>query len=289
MNHSRQVHGLTFPGASHAPQRTRPSLLMRHVYVANFLMSTANSAWHHVEKEYGFRDDTLMAMIELQDEPAEERGRPTRERVYLYVREQILRGRFVGGSFVEEEQISSALGVSRTPVREAFHRLEAERFIDLLPRRGALVRQVTAQELIDLYEARRMIESHAISRICREEIPLPAEMGTILAQLDERPEGDYFGRIELNRDFHFAMVAAVGNVVLSELYQSLGARQQRVAMTAISTDPSRIARIRKEHHALIEALSEYDEAKALGILEQHLRPIMGVLSQLPNRTAPESP
>ena len=223
-----------------------------------------------------------MAMIE-QDEMAALRGKPTRERVYLYVREQILRGRFPGGSFIEEEEISSALGVSRTPVREAFHRLEAERFIDLLPRRGALVRQVTAQELLDLYEARRMIESHAIRRICREELPLPADMHAILAELERLPQGDYFNRVELNREFHFVMIAALGNVVLSDLYQSLGSRQQRVAMTAISTDPTRVARISKEHHALIAALSEWDEEKALAILEQHLRPVVGVISRLPEQ------
>lgn len=223
-----------------------------------------------------------MAMIDQQDDAGIERGRPTRERVYLYVREQILRGRFAGGSFVEEEEISSALGVSRTPVREAFHRLEAERFIDLLPRRGALVRQVTAQELLDLYEARRMIEGHAIQRICREEIPVPPQMTTILNAIEALPQDDYFERIELNRRFHFVMVAAVGNVVLSELYQSLGARQQRVAMTAISTDPSRTTRISREHQALLAALSVWNEAEALAILEQHLRPIVGVVSRLPN-------
>ncbi|MGX5732915.1 GntR family transcriptional regulator [Bosea thiooxidans] len=222
-----------------------------------------------------------MTMTE-RDETTASRSKPTRERVYLYVREQILRGRFPGGSFVEEEEISSALGVSRTPVREAFHRLEAERFIDLLPRRGALVRQVTAQELLDLYEVRRMIEGHAISRICREEIPLPADMQAILDELERMPQDDYFNRVELNRQFHFVMVAAVGNIVLSELYQSLGARQQRVAMTAIHTDPTRIARISREHHALIAALAEWDEEKALAILEQHLRPIVGVVSRLPD-------
>ena len=84
-----------------------------------------------------------MAMIE-QDEMAALRGKPTRERVYLYVREQILRGRFLGGCFIEEEEISSALGLSRTPVREAFHRLEAERFPDLLPRRGARAARIPA-------------------------------------------------------------------------------------------------------------------------------------------------
>lgn len=224
-----------------------------------------------------------MAVIDPNDDVSAERGRPARERVYLYVREQILRGRFAGGSFVEEEAISSAMGVSRTPVREAFHRLEAERFIDLLPRRGALVRQVTAQELLDLYEARRMIEGHAIGRICREEIPLPAEMSDILGELERLPQGDHFGRIELNRRFHFVMVAAVGNGVLSELYQSLGARQQRVAMTAISTDPSRTVRISREHEALLAALRSWNEAEALAVLEQHLRPVMGVISRLPQQ------
>ncbi|WP_420102751.1 GntR family transcriptional regulator [Bosea sp. (in: a-proteobacteria)] len=222
-----------------------------------------------------------MATTERQGEDGGERGRPTRERVYLYVREQILRGHFAGGSFIEEEALSSALGVSRTPVREAFHRLEAERFIDLLPRRGAMVRQVTVQELLNLYEARRMIEGHAITRICREEIAVPAKMAEILDAIERLPRDDYFGHVELDRRFHFVMVAAVGNVVLSELYQSLGARQQRVAMTAISTEPSRTARINREHRDLLAALEAWNEAEAMAVMEQHLRPITGVISRLP--------
>ena len=207
--------------------------------------------------------------------------KPARDRVYLYVREQILRGRFAGGSFIEEEQISNAMAVSRTPVREAFHRLEAERFIDLLPRRGALVRQVTVRELADLYETRRMIEGYALGRICREEIVLPAEMATILDQIDEFAGRDIFAGVELNRRFHFTMVAALGNEVLSDLYRSLDARQQRVAMTALTVDPNRIVRIRSEHRALLAALQVWDEATARAILEQHLRPVMGVVSRLP--------
>ncbi|CAN5175658.1 GntR family transcriptional regulator [soil metagenome] len=214
--------------------------------------------------------------------PAQEaEGRPARERVYTYVREQILRGVFAGGSFVEEEEISSAMGVSRTPVREAFHRLEAERFIDLLPRRGALVRQVTAQELADLYETRRMIEGYAIARICREKIVLPASMEAILDRLDEIAGSDHFARVELNREFHFVMVKALGNEVLSELYQSLGARQQRVAMRALAADPDRIERIRREHRDFIAALRAHDEARARAVLEEHLHPVVGVVSRLP--------
>ncbi|RDJ25499.1 GntR family transcriptional regulator [Bosea caraganae] len=214
-------------------------------------------------------------------EAQEPAGKPAREQVYLYVREQILRGRFTGGSFIEEEQISSAMGVSRTPVREAFHRLEAERFIDLLPRRGAQVRQVTAQELADLYETRRMIEGYAVARICREKIAVPPEMAVILDRIEESAGGDHFERVELNRRFHFTMIAALGNDVLSELYQSLGSRQQRVAMTALAADPNRIDRIRDEHRTLLAALHAHDEGAALAVLEQHLRPVFGVVSRLP--------
>lgn len=221
---------------------------------------------------------TTVNTINLHAVPETE-NRPARERIYAYVREQILRGVFLGGSFIEEEEISSVMGVSRTPVREAFHRLEAERFIDLLPRRGALVRQVTAQELADLYETRRMIEGYAIARICRERILLPASMETILDCLEGT--NDHFERVELNRLFHATMVDAIGNAVLSEMYQSLGARQLRVAMTALSVDPGRIARIRAEHLAFLAALRAHDEQRARDVLDQHLQPVLGIVSRLP--------
>jgi DNA-binding GntR family transcriptional regulator len=215
-------------------------------------------------------------------------GQPARERIYHYVREQILRGHFAGGSFIEEEQISSAMGVSRTPVREAFHRLEAERFIDLLPRRGALVRQVTAQELAHLYETRRMIEGYAVAMICQRKIPVPSEMATILDRMDEIADSDYFARGELNRLFHFKMVAALGNDVLAELYRSLDSRQQRVGITALRADPNRIPRIQAEHRALLAALQAGDEAQARAVLEQHLRPVLGVVSRLPGYAVVDS-
>ena len=206
---------------------------------------------------------------------------PARERVYAYVREGILRGRFPGGSFVEEEQISSAIGVSRTPVREAFHRLEAERFIDLLPRRGALVRQVTAHELANLYETRRVIEGYAIARICQQRLPVPAKLAGILDRIDELDPGDHFAHVELDRRFHFTLVSVLGNEVLSELYQSLGSRQQRVAMSALTADPNRVTRIQQEHRALLAALQAGDEAQAQAVMEQHLRLVINVVSRLP--------
>jgi DNA-binding GntR family transcriptional regulator len=106
-------------------------------------------------------------------------------------------------------------------------------------------------------------------------------MAAILDRMEEIAGGDHFERVELNRRFHFTMIASLGNEVLSELYQALGSRQQRVAMTALSVDPNRTERIRVEHRALLAALQAHDEAQARDVLEQHLRPIVGIVSRLP--------
>ena len=210
---------------------------------------------------------------------------PNRERVYVHIRERILRGNFPANSFIEEQMVTSALGVSRTVVREAFHRLQAERFIDLLPRRGALVRQVTAQELTHLYETRRMIEGYAIARICQSHIPVPPKMIEAFDRMLEIGGSDLFAHAECDRLFHRSMVSATGNTVLTELYDMLRSRQQRVAIAALTTKPQRVPKIIDEHRAIIEALREFDGTAATAVLEQHLKPVFEVVSLLPGFTA----
>jgi DNA-binding GntR family transcriptional regulator len=216
----------------------------------------------------------------LKTGPAVETSRPARERVYAHVCEQILTGHFQGGSFIEEEQISSVMNVSRTPVREAFHRLEVEKFIDLLPRRGALVRQVTASELTEVYEARRVVEGYSIARICQEGLPVPAELATLLEKM-RRLHSNHYEHVLTDRMFHRTIVAASGNAILAEVYDSLRSRQLRVAMTALSLNPQRLRIIFSEHRQLLDALIAHDEVRARAVIDQHLRPVLEVVSRLP--------
>ncbi len=221
----------------------------------------------------------------LQTKPshtAPEASEPARERIYHYVSQEILLGHFAGGSFIEEEQISSAMNVSRTPVREAFHRLEAERFIDLLPRRGALVRQVTAQELSDLYDTRRVIEGYSIARICQSELAIPVEMTALLKRMVQiKTPRSWVEHVQLDWSFHRAMVAAPGNVVLTDAYCSFRSRQLRVGVAAMTINPNRISRIQIEHQELLKALVAHDEAAARKVLEKHLQLVEDVVSRLP--------
>ncbi len=211
-----------------------------------------------------------------------EGGGPARERVYTWLRDGIISGELEGGRFLDEMWVSGAVGVSRTPVREAFHRLAAERFISLLPRKGAQVRTVTARELEEVYQSRRLIEGHAIATLCANRVGAPAEMPDLIdGMVSAGAERDWFAVSGFDRRFHRAIVNAAGNTVLTELYDTLRSRQQRVTVRALEARPERLTVINEEHRALVAALNAHDAKEASRLLEQHLRPVSEVLSVLP--------
>jgi DNA-binding GntR family transcriptional regulator len=208
----------------------------------------------------------------------EETRQPASQRAYHYIRNRILNGELAGDTYVEEEHISTLIGVSRTPVREAFGRLQAEHLIDLEPRRGARVRAVTLREMFEFYEVRRIIEGHVATHLCRGRMGAPAEMGRILADMRgllPTPGARY---MMLDTAFHEALVAASDNTVLIGMYNGLSTRQQRVALISLRIQPNRPALIHEQHETLFRALEEHDEAAALALLDAHLRPIAEVIS-----------
>jgi len=208
--------------------------------------------------------------------------RPTaRTRAYEFVLDRIIRGDFRGGEFIEEEKVSAAAGVSRTPVREAFHRLESERFLELLPRRGARVRQVTAQEMLQVYEARRLVEGFAARRICEAGWGAPPAMKRLAAEMRALGDTDLRRHVDLDRDYHLALVEGSRNAVLVEVLEALRARQQQVAFAVLNADPSRLATILAEHETMVEALDRNDSDGVVALLERHLQPIQHVIDRLP--------
>lgn len=206
-----------------------------------------------------------------------------RTKAYEYVLDHIVRGDFRGGDFIEEEAVTSAAGVSRTPVREAFHRLASERFLELLPRRGARVRQVTARELVEVYEARRLIEGFAARRICEEGWGAPPAMKRLAAEMRALGATDLRRHVDLDRDYHLALVEGARNTVMAEVLETLRARQQQVAYSAIHADPSRLETILAEHEAMVESMDANDAERMIELLNRHLRPIQHVLDSFPDR------
>src|SRR6202008_1997863 len=88
-----------------------------------------------------------------------------KDRAHDYVKNQVLTGGFPGGELISEGEVATALGMSRTPVREAFLRLEAGGLLRLYPQRGALVVPVSSEEARSVIEARLLLEEFAASKV----------------------------------------------------------------------------------------------------------------------------
>src|SRR5690606_1941134 len=145
----------------------------------------------------------------------------TTEQAYRHVKSLVLDGSLPGGSMTSEGEIAEQLGVSRTPVREAFLRLEVEGLLRLYPKRGALVVPVSPDEVGEVTEARILLESHAAERVVERGIAadVAGRMRAVLARQRDVDTPDETARFSaLDRQFHATLVEAADNSLISHFY-----------------------------------------------------------------------
>jgi DNA-binding GntR family transcriptional regulator len=210
----------------------------------------------------------LQAVVLAREDPA---VTTATDRAYRHTKERVLDGTYAGGALITEGEVSDAVGVSRTPVREAFLRLQAEGFLRLYPKKGALIVPVSAREIDDVMETRAMIERFAIEKVIAS--GRHREVGARLREalgrqrkLRKSPEPF----TEADRDFHGLLVAATENEVVVDLYALLRDRQLRMGVTALLRDPERVDRILEEHAALADAVAAGNGDAARACITNHL-------------------
>jgi DNA-binding GntR family transcriptional regulator len=176
-------------------------------------------------------------------------------RVYHHLKRAILEQMHPGGTLLTEAEIADAVGVSRTPVREALLRLESEGLVALYPKRGALVLPVSAQEINEVVEARLLVEGHAAAKVWprRDEL-IPTLESLRDTMRAARLAGDVPAMMEADRGFHAAVVDAAGNRILADLYHRLRDRQMRMGVAAMRISPDRMDRALTDHDGLLVAL-----------------------------------
>jgi DNA-binding GntR family transcriptional regulator len=192
-------------------------------------------------------------------------------RAYAFVKERLLDGRYPGGALLSENDLAKQLGISRTPVRQAFVQLESEDLLDLYPRRGALVRPISAAEAEDVLEARLLIELHCVSRVAAGGVDISDALDAAIAR---QVRALYDGAVNFtsaDRAFHRGIVAANGNAILTRQYDSLRDRLQRISATAVARDPERMSRFISEHREIAAAIKEEDAEQAKNLISMHLR------------------
>lgn len=198
------------------------------------------------------------------------------ERAYNATRGKILDGALAGGDVITEGAVSTELGISRTPVREAFLRLQAEGLLQLYPKRGAVVVPVTAEEALSVGEAREIIESFAVTKLLSEH-PEPPE--ALVDQLWEHLNrqrhavrmNDRSAFVDADTDFHISIVEFSDNDFLVDLYRSLRDHQRRLSVHAGSLTPANMESAYHEHVKLAGLLAEGELDGYLAFLRKHLR------------------
>ncbi len=198
-----------------------------------------------------------------------------KDRALEYVKARVLTGAFPGGELISEGDVAAELGMSRTPVREAFLRLEAEGLLRLYPQRGALVVPVSPDEVREVIEARSVLEQFAAAKVIGGGPGACAAAfqrltGELQRQRAAAAAADWREFLEADRAFHAATLQEAGNVILSGFYSSLRDRQMRMIGESALRDPSRTATIVDEHLAIAEALRDGDQPRAQDAVRAHL-------------------
>lgn len=194
------------------------------------------------------------------------------DRAYAFVKRQIVSGAYPGGTLISEGEVSAAVEVSRTPVREAFLRLEVEGLLRLYPKRGALVVPVSAAEIREVLDARQAIEQHAarVAIQAGRHHELAAGLLAILGKHAPGAAHEAGQFTELDRQFHSTLVEAAGNRLLSGFYETLRDRQLRMGTAALLRYPGRYDAILAEHTALADLIDAGDAQAAADTLAAHL-------------------
>ena len=202
------------------------------------------------------------------------------DRVYGYTKAGILSRRYADHDLLSEGELAEAVGVSRTPVREALLRLEAEGLVRLLPKRGALILPVTPGEVADVLETRRVIELHAVRRaVAAHDAQLPGRLHDHLDRMRAAARArDARAYAEADRDFHLELVVATGNAIMTKLYGSLRDRQLRMGVVNLldpagdlgSAGQHRMRATIAEHEAILAAVSGRSVRAAEAAVTAHL-------------------
>jgi DNA-binding GntR family transcriptional regulator len=203
------------------------------------------------------------------------------DRVYSHLIEAIATNLLPQGSRIQEDILAAQMGVSKTPVREALRRLEAEGFISVDPHRTPEVRRLTPQDVDELYSVREYLERLAVRMIAT------ARPGGILAELEtlqvsaEASLGsgepiEVSKSVSYNRRFHGLIFQGAGNSRLRRLYRLIDVDVRRLSYQSIRVSGRQRDAV-VQHRAILEAMKAGDADRAEELVVEHVEQARGDL------------
>lgn len=204
--------------------------------------------------------------------------RTAHETVLDTLRKAILGGTIEAGTPLVQAELSTLLGVSKTPIREAIRDLAAEGLIDFDSYRSSVVHTPTLEEARDIYELRLTIEAIAVRKsiaaISDGEIDRADELRVSMEHTTDVGEW-----VELNRQFHDVLTGAGASRRLLAIITSLRNAAALQVAWSLKGQPPRMTRANEDHARLVEAYRRRDAEAAVAVAEQHLRSTLDAIEE----------
>lgn len=198
-----------------------------------------------------------------------------KDRVYEYLRRAIVDGDLEIGQALREVDVSTSLGVSKTPVREAFVRLQKDRLVELIPYRGAVVAGYSRRDLREFYEVRELVEGRCAARaaLCDDE-DLRAELVRNVAESRAAvAEGRLAGVIALFEGFDRLIYTQSDNKWVNDIIHDVEGHQRRIGRLTVRI-PGRVEQSLTEHEGICAAVAERDAEAAERLMRAHVLSVM---------------
>ena len=198
---------------------------------------------------------------------------PLRDVVFNTLRDAILTGKLVPGERLMENQLAEKLGVSRTPVREALRMLELENLVELVPRKGAQVLDMSEKDIVNILEVRSALEGLATSLACKkmtkEDLQQLKNMEVDFEKAVADNDVDHF--VDIDEDFHDLIFAATENDKLINIFRNLRIQLYRYRMAQAKNNETSMSTIVAHHRSIIRAIENHDAEEGASIAQGHIK------------------
>lgn len=204
----------------------------------------------------------------LEKEPREN----VREYAYRVLYDNIMNLRLVPGTAMSEQELSTMLSVSRTPVREAFIRLAQKGLLDVLPQRGTFVSKIDTQQLAEFRFLRVTVETAIVKLACQS---FPEEYMWKLQQCLKEQElhlqhCDADGFFASDNQTHSLLYQGCGKPHIWPIIESSTADYMRARILNIAAAAEQMNILYSQHQSIVEAILRHDERRGVAIMEEHI-------------------
>lgn len=207
-------------------------------------------------------------------------GGSLREQAYDAIKRRIIRLDYAPGAYLNAAQVCADTGFGLTPVAQALNRLTLEGMIEMIPRKGAIVRPVSLEEVLQIIDVRLVNEPFS-ARLAAARASA-ADLAGIEAAVARAPalmrRRDIEGLMLLDREFHQRIARSTRNPVLAELLLGLHERSLRFWFLSLS-DREHLDAVQREHQEILDALKARDPERAAEAMRTHIESFRAAITR----------